>query len=299
MWQTINPSSYGASQTAPHNTWTIAQGTTQDANSPLTPFYKDSGSTFWTTNDVEDWANTFHYTYPEFVDSDGSSTAIQSYVKKLYGPSATATAGSSKRTAMPEPAVAGPLGGKPPAPIKAAFGKITQPGLVAANGSAFEYVANIKAPRYALGGSYYVFVFMGPPASEDPSTWIFDENLIGPMGVLSQDGMQSKNVLTTASIPLTRALTGKFSSGILGDLTEMIVAPFLEELLEWRILGPDGTCVDPDNVPGFEVAVFASTSTQPDEAGCLPQWSEFVPLLGVTKGKKGGLNGLGSLLGGL
>ena len=298
MWQTINPNSYGASQTAPHNTWTIAQGTTQDADSPLTPFYKDSGSTFWTTNDVKDWANTFHYTYPEFVDSDGSSAAIQSYVKKLYGPSATATAGSSKRTAMPEPEAFGPPGGKLPAPIEAAFGKITQPGLVAANGSAFEYVANIKAPRYALGGSYYVFVFMGPPASEDPSTWIFDQNLIGPMGVLSQDGMQSKNVLTTASIPLTRALTGKFSSGILGDLTEMIVAPFLEELLEWRILGPDGTCVDPDNVPGFEVAVYASTSTQPDDAGCLPQWSEFMPLLGVTKSKKGGLKGLGSLLGG-
>ena len=299
MWQTINPSSYGASQTAPHNTWTIAQGTTQDANSPLTPFYKDSGSTFWTTNDVKDWAGTFHYTYPEFSDSDGSSAAIQSYVKALYGPSATATAGSSKRTAAPEPAAPGPLGGRIPAPIKAAFGKITQPGLVAANGSAYEYVANIKTPRYALGGSYYVFVFMGPPASEDPSTWIFDENLIGPMGVLSQDGMQSKNVLTTASIPLTRALTGKFSSGILGDLSEVIVAPFLELLLEWRILGPDGTCVDPSNVPGFEVAVYASTSTQPDDAGCLPQWSEFVPLLGVTKGKKGGIQTLAGLLGGL
>jgi tyrosinase len=301
MWQTINPNSYGASQTAPHNTWTIAQGTTQNADSPLTPFYKDSGSTFWTTNGVQNWANTFHYTYPEFADSDGSSAAIQSYVKKLYGPSATATAGSSKRTAMPDPAIqGGPLGGVIPTgapPIPKGFGSAL-PGLVASNGSTYQYVANIKAPRYALGGSYYVFVFMGPPASEDPSTWIFDQNLIGPMGVLSQDGMQSKDVLTTASIPLTRALTGKFDSGVLGDLSQMIVAPFLENLLEWRILGPDGTSVNPDNVPGFELSVYASTSTPGDES-CLPQWSDFIPLLGVTKGKNGGLQGLAGILGGL
>lgn len=33
MWQTLNPTSYGASQVAPHNTWTIAQGSTQDQTS--------------------------------------------------------------------------------------------------------------------------------------------------------------------------------------------------------------------------------------------------------------------------
>ena len=297
MWQTINPSSYGASQTAPHNTWTIAQGTTQGPDSPLTPFYQSGGSTFWTTNGVQNWANTFHYTYPEFADSDGSSGAIQSYVKALYGPSATATAGSSKRTAMPDPAVQGSVIPTGTPGVPKGFGSAI-PGLTASNGSTYQYVANIKAPRYALGGSYYVFVFMGPPASEDPTTWIYDQNLIGPMGVLSQDGMQSKDVLTTASIPLTRALTGKFASGILGELTSIIVAPFLQNLLEWRILGPDGTSVDPSTVPGFEVAVYSSTSTAGD-ANCLPEWSEFIPLPSVTKGKKGGIQGLAGILGGL
>ena len=299
MWQTIHDS-YGASQTAPHNTWTIAQGTTQDANSPLTPFYSDaSASNFWTTNSVKDWANTFHYTYPEFADSDGSSAAIVSYVNQLYGPSATATAGSSKRTAMPEPVAeveTFPTAHPEAHPSK--FGKGTHPGLVAANGSTFEYVANIKTPRYALGGSYYVFLFLGPPSSEDPSTWIVDDNLVGPMGVLSQDGMQGREVITTGSIPLTRTLASKLGSGPLADLTEMIVGPFLANLLEWRILGPDGTCVDPDKLKGFEVSVFASTATQPGDAGCLPKWSDFIPMLDVTKHKAGGLSQLGSLLGG-
>ena len=298
MWQTLHSDSYGSSQVAPHNTWTIAQGSTQNGDSPLTPFYSDaSGSSFWTTNGVRDWANTFHYTYPEFSDSDGSSTAIASYVQKLYGPSATATAGSSKRTAMPEPATAPQGSWSSEGPPTEFLQKVTHPGLVAGNGSTFQYVANIKTPRYALGGSYYVFLFFGSPASEDPTTWITDENLVGPMGVLSQDGMQEKEVLTSGSIPLTRSLTGKFNTGMLGDLTQMIVAPFLEQILEWRILGPDGTCVDPEDVPGFEVSVYASTSTQPDHLGCLPDWSEFIPMPQVTKGKKGGLKQIGEMFG--
>lgn len=33
MWQAIYPNSYGASQVAPGNTYTIAQGSTQNADS--------------------------------------------------------------------------------------------------------------------------------------------------------------------------------------------------------------------------------------------------------------------------
>ena len=297
MWQTINPNSYGASQSAPHNTWTIAQGTTQNANSPLTPFYTDtSASTFWTTNNVKNFAGTFHYTYPEFADSDGSATAIQSYVNKLYGPSATATAGSSKRTAIPEPVGAPEALPTPEPEVSNPLDRRTVPGLVAQNGSTFQYVANIKTPRYALNGSYFIFLFLGPPASEDPSTWIFDQNLVGPMGVLSQADMMMRNVTAAGSIPLTRALTSKLSGGILNDLTEAIVAPFLKALLQWRILGPDGSEVDPNSVPGFEVSVYASTATVPSDPGCLPVYSKFFPLKEVTKGKKGGLANLGGVL---
>ena len=103
MWQTYNPGSYGANQLAQGPTWTIAPNSNQGPNSPLTPFHRDARGTFWTTNDVQDWSATFGYTYPEFADSDGSQGAIVSYVRALYGPSATATAGSSKRDAAPEP----------------------------------------------------------------------------------------------------------------------------------------------------------------------------------------------------
>ncbi|KAK5171504.1 uncharacterized protein LTR77_004649 [Saxophila tyrrhenica] len=295
MWQAINPNAYGASQVAPHNTWTIAKGTTQDANSPLTPFYRDaSGSSFWTTTDVQDWT-VFKYTYPEFVNSDGSSSAIQSYVKALYGPTATATAGSSKRTAMPSSPEDWLSAVKPTG--LPSLPDFLPPGLLsslsAPNGSTYEYVANIQAPRYALGGSYYIFLFLGSPDSEEPTTWINDDHLVGPMGVLAQDTMKGANVTVAGSIPITRALTTKIQSGLLGELSQMIVTPFLENALEWRILGPDGTSVDPESIPGFEVSVYASTATDPDDKFCLPEWSEFIPLPSVTKSKKGGFRGFG------
>ncbi|KAF2165127.1 hypothetical protein M409DRAFT_67411 [Zasmidium cellare ATCC 36951] len=98
LWQTINPDSYGASQVAPHNTWTIQSGSTQNAGSPLTPFRKDSSS-FWTTDEVRDWKTTFSYTYPEFSTSDGTKASIVNFVNSLYGPNANLTAASISKNA--------------------------------------------------------------------------------------------------------------------------------------------------------------------------------------------------------
>lgn len=92
LWQTVHPDSYGASQVAPHSTWTIASGSTQDADSPLEPFRKDADN-FWTTNDLQDWT-ILGYTYPEFANSDGSKASIVNYINSLYGSSQNATAGS-------------------------------------------------------------------------------------------------------------------------------------------------------------------------------------------------------------
>ncbi|QIW98152.1 hypothetical protein AMS68_003670 [Peltaster fructicola] len=245
LWQTINPGSYGGSQTAPHSTWTIPSGSQQDENSPLTPMHKDTSGNFYTTNDVRDWT-VFKYTYPEFSNSDGSASAIKGYVSALYGPGATATAGSSKREVdeeeapaqakrTPEPvnlenvvaSVAGfaspsssSISGSLPLPtvnplsnltaaiqnVSTAVSDLVNP-IQANNGSLFQYVANIQTPRYALNGSYQIYLFNGKPNTEDPASWIQDSNLIGPVGVLAQPGMTEHNVTVAASVPLTRSLT--------------------------------------------------------------------------------------------
>ncbi|KAK0943420.1 hypothetical protein LTR48_004577 [Friedmanniomyces endolithicus] len=286
MWQSQYPNSYGASQDAPHDSWTIASGSTQDANSPLAPFYKDTNGNFWTTNQVQNWNTTFGYTYPEFYDSDGSKGAIASYINKLYGPSATATAGSSKRTAGPEPIAAAA-----PEPTSAA---LLQPRadapLAAANGSLFQYVANIQTPRYALNGSYYVFLFNGNPATETPTEWITDAHLIGPMGVLSQANRTGHDLIAGGSIPLTRSMTAAVAAGALSALTEEAAVPYLKDNLKWRVAGPNGTEVDPGSIVGFEIAVFASTAAPPPDEYSLPEWSAFIPLVEITVNKSGGAN---------
>lgn len=312
MWQAINPGSYGGSQTAPHSTWTIPQGSVQDQNSPLTPMHKDAAGNFYTTDDVEDWTQ-FKYTYPEFADSDGSAASINSYINKLYGPSATATAGSSKRTAAPEPvadspvtiptdlplasvAVSSVIPQSTGFPLANATGSLlnntasvasnlTSP-TQANNGSLFQYVANIKSPRYMLNGSYVVYLFNGPAASDVPSTWITDPSLIGPYGVLATlgPGMNNMTLMAAGSIPLTRSLTNSVADGIIPDLSEEVVVPYLQTYLNWRIAGPDGDEVMPDDLPGFDIKVYSSTASIPSDPATLPKFSDFIPLEDVTKG---------------
>lgn len=289
LWQTLHPQQYGASQVAPHNTWTIAQGSTQNKNSPLAPFAKDSSGNFWTTADVQKWDTTFHYTYPEYANSDGSKSAISAAVKKLYGPGATQTS-AKKRSVAASPG--GNTTGS--ATGNATVSNSTTP-FIANNGSLYEYVANIQTPRYSLNGSYYIFLFMGQPESENPDTWLYDSNLVGPMGVLAQDGMPMSNVTVAGSVPLTRVLTDRCNAGDLPDLTEATVNPYLKKQLSWRIAATGGVDVSPADVQGFQVGVYGSTSSQPDSQDELPVYSDFVQMPDSTEGKTGGLMADGSV----
>lgn len=352
LWQGINPNSYGASQAAPHSTWTIPAGQVQNANSPLTPFHRNTNGDFWTSNQVRDW-KVFKYTYPEFANSDGSSRAIMSAVNKLYGPGATATAGSSKRTAEPQtygedaysedsdvvdgtvtatasataapafsasfsigfgsdeedsasieiattssankavkpsgtgsPIVDAGNGTSPAFPTNTATLKDNSTPLRANNGSSYQYVCNIETPRYALNGSYSVFVFNGEPKNPDPLSWTFDENLIGPAGILAQPGMTEKNITVTMGIPLTRTLVYEYTKGNIPDLTEETVDNYLQQRLQWRVVGPQGQEIDSTTIPGFKAQVYGSTAAKQKSEDEIPKWSEFVPLVKATEGNE-------------
>ena len=233
MWQAIYPESYAQDQTASGSSYTIASGSTQGADSrkclvsfkvwlicvALTPFHSDVFGTFWTPNSVRS-TETFHYTYPEFVDSDGSASAMMQYVNNLYGPNAAGHVGSSK--ARREVPTGMPL---PTAPLN----------LLTRNGSRYEYIANIASSRFGLNGPYNIFIFMNSPTSEDPSTWAFDSRLIGTHGVFAQSGMTMNDLVVTGAVPLTQALTTQIAAGSLDSLDELLVVPFLQQQLNWRI----------------------------------------------------------------
>lgn len=355
MWQAINPNSYGASQRAPHATWTIPAGQVQDANSPLAPFHRNTNGDFWTSNQVRDWT-VFKYTYPEFANTDGSSRAIMSQVNRLYGPGATATAGSTKRTALPEPQSYGQddeaetydsysygedesteedaatatvsasvgetaavsvsfklgttssatvssqvtssassyNGGNSTAPTyptgTATPSKENSTPLRANNGSSYQYVCNIETPRYALNGSYGIFLFNGEPENPDPTSWTFDKKLIGPAGVLAQPGMTDMNVTVSYSIPLTRELVYEYTRGGISDLTPKNVESYLQSKLRWKVAGPDGQSIKPETIPGFKIKVYSSTASKTESDDELPEWSEFVHMEKATEGNNSTLS---------
>lgn len=281
MWQAVYPTSYGGSQVAPASTWTIAKGTTQNADSPLTPFHRDASGNFWTTNLVRNWW-TFKYTYPEFANSDGSSASIKNYINKLYGPNASATAGSSKRNAA-----AAPADSTTTSTTSAAATVTDDPTpLVAQNGSLYQYVANVQTPRYALESSYTIYLFHNDPDTEDPAEWVLDANLIGPIGVLASSNMNS-DLLIVNSVPLTRTLSDQVAAGALSSLAEALVVPYLKQSLKWRIVGSSGSVIDPDSLDGFQVSVYASTAAPASDSE-LPTWSAFIPLAAITENKAGG-----------
>ena len=304
-------------------TWSIEQGSTQDANSPLEPFHKDPAGNFWTTNDIRDWDSTFHYTYPEFVSSDGSQGAVASLVNELYGPSATMCAGDVPATGKGSSSTtssaaistgtssSGSTGSSGSITSSASRASITggifknssttavstsskpytsaalPPKYVApSNGSEYQYVANCESQRYGLNGSYYVLLFNGEPASEDVSTWFTASNLIGLLSFVAGGDMVN-SLLSTGSVPLTRTLQKLVSSGVIADMSEDSCVPWMKQNLVWKVLGPNGESVDVTNVPGFKVSVYSSTSTNAGQYS-LPQWSGFIPHYQVTENKAGG-----------
>lgn len=108
--------------------------------------------------------------------------------------------------------------------------------------------------------------------------------------MLAQANKTEHTLVAAGSVPLTRTLTALHHAGALPSLMESDAVPYLQEHLQWRINGPDGTEVDPSTVPGFEISVFASTATLGGSDFELPKFSEFIPLVEITQNKAGGAN---------
>lgn len=156
------------------------------------------------------------------------------------------------------------------------------------NDGTYQYVANCETSRYSLNGSYFIFGFNGAPASDDTTTWFSDKNSVGVISVIAGGGMKN-SLLTTGSIPLTRMLQRLVNQGVLKNMSEDECLPYLSQHFNWRIIGPDGGEIKPQDVPGFKLSVHSATSSQPAKDQ-LPQWNQWKPHPKVTEGKAGGAN---------
>lgn len=101
------------------------------------------------------------------------------------------------------------------------------------------YTANIKAQKFALNGSFNVYVFLGSnQPCDNPQDWIKDPSFIGVSGVLSQPldtNTFKPNIEANGAVPLTAALEAKIRSGELPCMREGDVARYLKANLKWRV----------------------------------------------------------------
>ena len=117
-----------------------------------------------------------------------------------------------------------------------------------------QYLANILSQKFALNGSYAIYVFMGD-FDDSPTAWPLSPSLVGthavfaallgadtasnPQAKQKQDG---SSIQVTGTMPLTSMLLAKVQAGELQRMDPETVAPYLSDNLHWRVGMVSGTC---------------------------------------------------------
>ncbi|KAK4498075.1 hypothetical protein PRZ48_010731 [Zasmidium cellare] len=285
LWQAVNNFTGQVEPVAAvSDTYTINVGDMVDGNTPLTPFHMDSNGKPFTSNDVMD-TTSLGYTYPELANNTGRA-AVVAKIRELYGSNAV-SGGPLKRSSGAQRV------------SQAATKQLVHsaPGEVV-EGRLQHYVANIVSQKFAMNGSYAVYLFLGDVQSEEPETWPLCSNMVGTHAVFAgyagAPGKRSvghSSVKVTGSIPLTDGLLNKVHSRELSSMSNTAVENYLHENLKWRVAMMDGTTVDADDVADLSITVI-SAQVQPSAADDkFPSWHNFSELKSSTNGRPGGHRG--------
>jgi len=256
MWQILNPGSYVVPTAATYNTFTTYAKESQNVNTALTPFYRDSLRNFWTAAEVVD-TKTFGYAYSETANS--AAAQVVAAINTLYGPTAQARPYSTPLRVR-ESEVAGD-----------------------SHSNSTEWIANIRVKKYALNAPFFVYIFIGT-FDQNPSAWSFDPNLVGSQ-FISVKGLSSimgspcancdSNQMVSATVPLTHALLQHINEGELKSLDPEDVNPYLMQNLKYRITLSDDTEVGNGDVPSLKISIacvdFAISSSSTE----LPTWGDM------------------------
>lgn len=254
MWQVLNPDSFVTPRVAVSDTFTMALGQIQNANSSLTPFYKDRSGNFWSSSDVRDM-RIFGYEYPETSNNNAKAREqnVIVAINRLYGP---------------------PVSGQ-------IFKRDLDAKSISASGKYREWVANLQMPKSALGAPFSVYIFLGP-FNDDPKYWSSDPNLAGQHTTFSRsesltgNGAISSPPIVTAAIPLTDSFINHISTGDLKSLSVEDVTEWLDSNLSYRIKLLDGTEIYEEDIPDFKISIASAGVKLPDSHEDLPVWGEMM-----------------------
>ena len=199
MWQAIYPDSFVTPQVDQYGTYTTAPGSTEDINTPLTPFHSGNSGNFYTAATART-TRSFGYTYPEIVDWNVTAPQLSSNVRRalnqLYNPSGSL----STRSLLPHQHLT----------LQKSNSSGTPSNKMEDEDGTFDYSINIRVSKSALNVSFFIhFFFSDPPDS--PEDWSYAPNLIGTQSILatplsSLGSSASKSSITYGQVPLTHAL---------------------------------------------------------------------------------------------
>ncbi|CAD0083012.1 unnamed protein product [Aureobasidium vineae] len=156
-----------------------------------------------------------------------------------------------------------------------------------------EYICNIASQKFAMNGSYAVYVFLGNVSSNSTEDLQLSRNLVGTYSVFSnmpstENHMADMDLKITGTVPLTTSLLGKYESGELRSMAPVHVEPYLRKNLQWRVAKYNGGEVAVADVPDLSLNVVSAPITPGRTENDFPQWGSFKALNSVTAGKPGG-----------
>jgi tyrosinase len=255
MWQILNPGSYVIPEPAVYNTFTNYAGQTQDVNSALTPFYKDTLGNFWTSDEVHS-TETFGYAYTETANSGSTNVTNQviTAINNLYGPATTQSSKLRSRGSESN----------------------------STSGITLEWIANIRVKKLALNAPFFIHIFLGF-FNPDPFSWSFEPNLVGSHFICVKGALAISNTacdcdpdqMVSGTIPLTHALEKHVSEGYLKSLGPEDVNPYLAQNLKYRVTLSDDTEVSNVDVPSLKISVVSVEVQTPSNDAELPVWGKM------------------------
>lgn len=265
MWQALYPTSWVTPAAALVNSFTTSAGQIQDSKTALTPFYAETNGTFWDSDMVRD-PKALGYSYQEVAglslaagagkQSQELQSRVRTVVNKLYGQPSPASLALGFKTGLgPERRI---------------------PTSLVVGGRYKEWIANIRVDKQALGGPFFVHLFLGA-APADSGTWAFAENLIGTMGIFAapnMTGMDMGELHISGTVPLTAALKDKVLDADLNSLEAGDAVPYLRRYLEVGIRTADAEVVDVGEVPSLHIQITSTGVTAPTREDQLPVWDK-------------------------
>ncbi|KAK4892683.1 hypothetical protein LTR49_028562 [Elasticomyces elasticus] len=266
----------------------MANGQVINVDSPLEPFHSNAAGDYWTSTSARS-IRKLGYTYRDI--GDGSVSTVKAAVNRLYGSSAGSSGLSGRAVDLHQPLEREVPGASDP--------DVQAPAEVT-NGKYQEYIANIVSQKFAMNGSYAIYVFMGD-FSDEPTEWSMSPNLVGTHGVFAAlsavDATSKSNMLrrqmdstiqVTGTLPLTSMLLAKVQSGELPCMDIPTVTAYLNENLHWRAGAFDGSRIPLEDIGDLTITVVSAEVEPASATDQFPTWGDFTVLTSITEGKVGG-----------